>query len=374
MRELNPYPIASIIADAFVDAFVKYLKDQPSRLPECEGKQGVYHVVKPTFGKFVTRNEGFQSDLLDLKRLIQGYADREKVDRPLNVLLAAGPGSGKSFLVKQFATEVSACQELSFKEIFVPAYGSVDELMNAVREIAASEYENEDENPEGCLPFVFFDEVDARLNNRHIFANLLAPMWDGAVHTTAGISDLKRAVFFFAGSEQFPSVSDQGLKSLTRFEKGVIPYRAYRNMWLQEMEQRVDEDARQQEVAKLRDFLDRVDYYLCIPPVHLALLGAHLPEEQLDVVYLMIRKHFPEVQCVEQAAAVVLAGELSDSVSRRSAERCVFNSTPTGNTLTLEDLPKSVRELYAGNGDVNNGKDKYIHFTMEPAAKQANEG
>lgn len=64
-----------------------------------------------TIGRFITCTEGFKQELRALDQTVDTYVKREKPSRPLNLLLAANPGSGKSFLVKELSKQISGDTE-----------------------------------------------------------------------------------------------------------------------------------------------------------------------------------------------------------------------------------------------------------------------
>ena len=82
-------------------------------------------------GRFVTCNIGFQAELKSLKEAVEGYSSRKKPKRPLNIMLAATPGSGKSFLVKELSKNIAA--ETEFIEYHVASLRSVDELFSILQ-------------------------------------------------------------------------------------------------------------------------------------------------------------------------------------------------------------------------------------------------
>jgi SpoVK/Ycf46/Vps4 family AAA+-type ATPase len=67
-------------------------------------------------GKFMTCNDGFTDELKQSKKLIELYLLRKETERPANILLAASPGIGKSFLAKQLSSAMPTEIEVEFEE------------------------------------------------------------------------------------------------------------------------------------------------------------------------------------------------------------------------------------------------------------------
>jgi len=83
-------------------------------------------IIKPQIGRYVTRNEAFLRHVLDARERMQRYAQKVNAPRPLNILLAAGPGSGKSFLIKQLIGAIDA--KAQFEELYIASLDSVAEI------------------------------------------------------------------------------------------------------------------------------------------------------------------------------------------------------------------------------------------------------
>src|SRR5687768_4002955 len=128
MIEILAWSIAPILVEAAKQAISDYILKRPSKADSSQPDGDEKLEISPVFGSFVTRNGGFASELIDLRDLVQAYANRQSVKRPLNILLAAEPGSGKSFLIKQLARSIDGGAEIEFDEFHVAAFRSIDDL------------------------------------------------------------------------------------------------------------------------------------------------------------------------------------------------------------------------------------------------------
>jgi predicted ATPase with chaperone activity len=98
--------------------------------------------VKPIFGSYVTRSVEFAEYINDLRDLIQIYINKKTSDRPLNILLAAPPGSGKSFLIKQIIKALDNVDNKSFEEVYVAALDDINELYGIFQRVQSLNLES----------------------------------------------------------------------------------------------------------------------------------------------------------------------------------------------------------------------------------------
>lgn len=269
------------------------------------------------------------------------YVEKREVTRPLNILLAAPPGSGKSFLIKQLVK--SAGQErFSFEEVYVAAFDDVSELLGVFQR-AQSVFVS------GKIPVVFFDEVDSKVADSPIYKRFLSPMWDGTFFIGKDKFHLGRSIFFFAGSTlSLESVSDAILAT------GDLPlsYDEYTTEW----QKSFDKHWAASDLEKITDFLDRIDILLRLPPLHPRLLGEHYNDEIADIVLLLILKHHPDVNRVGQIAFDHLCELQKKKNSLRPIEKLIFASLPhdddlfdvfcfPGTEVAKIAVPQDVKEL-----------------------------
>jgi hypothetical protein len=298
-----------------------------------------------TIGRYVTCTEGFKKELSALERTVMTYVGREKPSRPLNLLLAANPGSGKSFLVKELSRQISG--ETEFLEYHVASFRTLDDLFAIFQRIQSL-------NLEGKLPFVLLDEVDGKVGGEYIFPNLLAPLWDGVFHIGQERHHLGRAVLFFAASALLSSPSIQNVLGKTNQQ---VTYFEFAEKW----RRKVKAELRESKISKARDFIDRIDLLLCIPPIDFAIIDGDPAEEYKLLACILVKKHFPKVKRIEKAAVWLLILELLNAGSRRRAESAVFCSKdPDGTTFNLSHLPADIVEFFRDDEVIRATKNSYI--------------
>jgi hypothetical protein len=344
LEKVNPWPTKSwpeILRDT--NDFAQSVSKHGSG-----GMRFSERIIEPVFGRYITRNAEFREELEDLAASLENYARRPRVKRPFNILLSAGPGSGKSFLLKQLAQCLPPDIDVEFDEYHVSAFRSVEDIYGAWQRVQSA-------NLQGKLPFVFFDEVDGEVEGRYVLANFLAAMWDGLFHIGKDSFALGRAIFAFAASNMLPNP-----KLNTTNSAGRVSYREFVNTWNDEVQLSITSDAgdgirsdNRPVIPKCRDFVDRIDRMICIPPVSPVMIGEDFREELLDIACLLVKKHFEEIQEIEESALIALVADLMESSSRRSAERCVFCARPNATRFGFSALPKAEQLRFQSQSDLN---------------------
>ncbi len=119
-------------------------------------------------GKVRIANPSRRREVMRFVRRINEYLERNTSSaRPFNCILAAKPGTGKSFLLKQLETS-----SVRFYEVNVAQFASPSEFMAELARIASRA------DPQRII---MIDEADTKLGGHHIYSLLLAPLWDGTV-------------------------------------------------------------------------------------------------------------------------------------------------------------------------------------------------
>jgi hypothetical protein len=297
-------------------------------------------------GSFITLDSDQREDLLRILDLVIGYIQDKGRARPLNLYIEASPGSGKSFLVKQIC---KAAEELIGDDQITPLFFNAtyfsnrDDLLHSFRKIQSSNIEHK-------LPIVFFDEMDSKLSNgEHTYKHFLAPMYDGKYFKDGHDWHTGNAIFFFAASKtinELVGVEKEHLKQSGQpgKENLLLAYSKWidlrRDLYLKTLKPLLSKADKAPE--KMKDFMDRVDEFIYLPPSNLPPDGDKtkgLMQAQYIAVSLLLAR-FPQVQYVESSVISLLALSIINSSSRRDAESCIFRShPPRGIVLGLNNLP-----------------------------------
>lgn len=148
-----------------------------------------YDRSQQLLGEYVTLDWKHRQDILRVVSKIKSYADDKTLRRPLNIIMQADPGSGKSHMVKCLAKKLEKHHAMAV-DYNMASLQTIDDLtqpLDAIRNLKVVDR----------LPILFLDEFDS--NPAH-YAMLLPLMWDGELHV--GHRDLKlgKLVIMLAGS------------------------------------------------------------------------------------------------------------------------------------------------------------------------------
>jgi len=137
-----------------------------------------YTLSKKTLGEYVTLDWVHKSEIEDLIKTIKKYSQDLSQTRPLNVVMIAESGLGKSHFISCIAKKMKkfGVSGVSFNMAIMQNLNDLIQPIEAVRNLKVVDQ----------LPLLFLDEIDSDSQN---YARLLPLMWDGEV--SLGHRDLK---------------------------------------------------------------------------------------------------------------------------------------------------------------------------------------
>jgi hypothetical protein len=249
------------------------------------------------FGDFLVWN-GVHAELTTVKEELTAAVDHYfdgPSPRPLNVLITAPPGTGKSFFVKNALRETQSAGKLQLIEINATQLQQPSDLFMQLRRVTSQIAEH----GKGLL---FLDEADTQLpNDEYLFSHLLGPMWDGEYHTDGITLTMKRVVWFFAASAE-PTYD----KFRTAIEK----------------------------TAKAKDFLSRLYLKYTLPGLE--------ANGNLLVFLGNVRRMHKKITRMTREVLDFFATH--DFGGAREIEKCVLLIHAKRDFITLADVPQSYRE------------------------------
>jgi hypothetical protein len=143
------------------------------------------------FTKLTTADRNEIETLRRFKQIMLDYKNDENKKKPISFGVFGPPGAGKSFGVKQIASEVfegNCWLEYNLSQFSV---GSLAELYGAFHQVR-------DKILSGVVPIVFIDEFDSK--EYAWLQYLLAPMQDGEFQEGQLRHSIGRCIFIFAGA------------------------------------------------------------------------------------------------------------------------------------------------------------------------------
>lgn len=139
--------------------------------------------------KYATLDWQHCLDIFRAEETIRAYAMDTKRKKPLNIVMHASPGTGKSHFVECLA---DAMREDGISQVTVnmTSIGGLDDLAGPLDEVRNLKVK-------GKLPILFLDEFDSNPQN---YAPLLPLLWDGKVVIGGRTIELGKFVTILAGS------------------------------------------------------------------------------------------------------------------------------------------------------------------------------
>ena len=198
---------------------------------------------------------------------ILSYHRDKTRQRPLNLLLQAPPGSGKSHFVKCVAATMDNVKVISFNMAGATGVGDLAVPLEYAR----------NSKIDGNLPLLFLDEFDTNEKN---YGVLLPLLWDGELTVASHVLRLGRAVIVLAGSGKVLSEAVKAGKNTQQEDlyKGI------------EMP------------AKLLDLLSRINGpELEIPPLDDKATEIDRSVDKVCIAVLLLLKRFPYLETVPWA-------------------------------------------------------------------------
>ncbi len=150
------------------------------------------------YGRYLTVDRQEIERINAIRSLIVGYRESPNDQRPLSIAVFGPPGAGKSFAIRQLASELPV--NGTTLEFNLSQFESVADLHTAFQRIR-------DESIRGGIPIVFWDEFEC--SDLRWLKEFLAPMQDAEFQSGGMAFPLGRAVFVFAGSTSHFEVFDR---------------------------------------------------------------------------------------------------------------------------------------------------------------------
>jgi hypothetical protein len=297
-------------------------------------------------GDFISCDPWLIRDLQSVASHARDYVRSAKVDRPLNILISASPGSGKSFLAKSFKDFLFKKTYDAFTEVNLASLSNYEDLIGVFEDVRSFNVRS----GSGKAPFVFFDEIDSLNPEVNFFQQFLKPCSEGKYYWRGRELDIGPAILFFAMSFELSVERTEGKASERGERKGPtdpVRFREYEDHqeWLNARLGRVRRRFQESPASKLEDFYSRMDHVIHMP----SWLDYFKGEDRSGEVYFKdretvmiaaqeIKRRRKRTKLIEKAALGYLASFQLESV--RELQKIVFLAhRGSGSVFGLEALP-----------------------------------
>jgi hypothetical protein len=121
---------------------------------------------------YATLDWKHRSEIISLRNRIRDYADDTSRTRPLNIIMQAEPGSGKSHFIKCLAKSPRLSFTVAAVTFNMSGMQSVEDLIQPLEAVRNQKVLDK-------TPILFLDEFDSADSN---YPLLLPLLWDGELH------------------------------------------------------------------------------------------------------------------------------------------------------------------------------------------------
>jgi hypothetical protein len=173
-----------------------------------------YRFSSLLLGDYVTLDWPHYQAINQVRSAISQYAEDRSRSRPLNIMMQAEPGSGKSHLVKSLAASIAKHDAVAI-DYNMASLQSIEDLLQPLDSVRNVKVQDK-------LPILFLDEFDSDPSR---YPLLLPLMWDGELNVAHRNLKLGKLVIILAGSSL--SIGDaisaaKGMQSSLAAESGKL--------------------------------------------------------------------------------------------------------------------------------------------------------
>lgn len=265
---------------------------------------------------YATLAEDHTRDIFAAQSLISAYAEDRTRTRPLNFLLMASPGSGKSHFLNCISDSLQSHKVVAHS-FNMASMVSADDLSLPLDEVRNSKVEDK-------LPLLFLDEFDTAPNN---YGLLLPLLWDGGLSIRQRHLTLGKMIIVLAGST---AVLPQALAN-ARSMRSAIPALDGAN-------------------AKLLDLLSRINGAVIeLPPLNAS--SSHLGRvpDKIAIAVQLLRRRFGSPLRQIPIALLMFVARVSFRYDVRSLSQLIDLIQPVSTgaveTLSIDEMPFALNDV-----------------------------
>lgn len=303
-------------------------------------------------GDFLCDDPTLKEDVINCSTHLKIYYERAQKDavRPYNILFAAPPGAGKSFLAKSLAIATLDRKEgeKNFRPFNLSQLESLDDLKRVFIDIQR-------QSNQSTLHFFLLDDCDSFFKFP-LFQKLIMPIWDGKFVLSGQERQLPSCVLLFAVSIHH---RDRAFSRIWRRVRAIWKSQSLKALQSQDLRDIWREDRKRyvyryfSKLPKGLDFLSRIHDFLLIPSLTDDIGedrgSGDLPSRDMDKILLLVHfvlKYF-KITKIKKAVLYFLASLEDERLSVRDLENIIFKSSPPqSNQFKGNNLPPEYIERF----------------------------
>lgn len=149
-----------------------------------------YCQSKYLLDNYVTLDSEHIDEILEIMSVILEYKNDDSKKRPLNIIMIADPGSGKSHFIECLVEKLDEAR-IEMVSYSLANLESINDLKYTIQNVKMI-------NGKKRLPLLFIDEFDSFPEKNYPL--LLPLLWDGVLHMNDGQLEIGKTVIMLAGS------------------------------------------------------------------------------------------------------------------------------------------------------------------------------
>ena len=290
-----------------------------------------YYLSMTTLVGYSTLDWKHSNEILELIKNIKKYAQDKTRKRPLNIMLQAKPGFGKSHFIKCLSKALSSfdVQEVTFNMTTLENIENFIGPLDSIRNLKVNEK----------LPLLFLDEFDC---NDERYPILLPLLWDGELQV--GYRDLKvgKMIIVLAGSKENVKEEMKKSKSMQR--------------------EKADSS------SKLRDLISRINGgEFMIPELEIEKAGRNRKVDKVCITIALLKQRFKKKLELISWSLLSFISQTELRYGVRSIAYivdCIPESAPKAKQLKTADLglPFDKISILSNSTLSNDGVDQVVEL------------
>ncbi len=194
-------PSESNLLRDLTGAGFEYVEAKATEIVTRGWEEALKFAPKARYGKYLTVDRGEIEKINEIRSMILSYRSNLNDRQPLSIAVFGPPGSGKSFAIKQLATEL-------FGEDQATIEFNLSQFGEGSNDLHTAFHRVRDASVQGQIPLVFWDEFDSR--KMSWLKEFLMPLQDAKFQDGSLVYPFGKSIFIFAGGAHFNFAEFEG--------------------------------------------------------------------------------------------------------------------------------------------------------------------